>query len=454
MSGTVAPNLVAAVSEQRQWDRLMAMARLGAITGADGSPGVNRPCLSPLDREARRLLIGWGAAIGLAPSVDALGNLFLRLEGSEPGLAPVLTGSHMDSQPAGGRFDGIWGVIAGLEAIQALREAGITPRRPIELVAWTNEEGGRFAPGCMGSMAYAGHSAPGTWDAVEDGEGIRFGEALREQLSLEADLPRRPLGVTHGQSRRRAPGDPDHATQRHAGAEATAPAAGPAPHAYVEAHIEQGPRLETEGFDIGVVTGIQGSRWFLVELRGESAHAGTAPLSTRRDAVQDMLRAITALNALMDDPTDVLRFTVARIEVHPNSSNSVAERVRFTIDFRHPSAAVLAERGDAIEATIRGAVRHCEVVVTERFHALPVEFAPLVTEAVSRAAAAQGLRALRMPSGAFHDAQFMVPLCPSGMIFVPSRKGISHNPAEYSSPAQLAAGARVLAQVLHKVAEE
>ncbi len=425
MSGTVAPNLVSAVSEQRQWDRLMEMARLGAITGADGSPGVNRPCLSPLDREARRLLIGWGEAIGLAPSIDALGNLFLRMEGREPGLAPVLTGSHMDSQPAGGRFDGIWGVLAGLEAIQALREASITPRRPIELVAWTNEEGGRFAPGCMGSMAYAGHSASDTWDAVEDGEGIRFGEALREQLSLEADIPRRPLGVVEG----------------------------PAPHAYVEAHIEQGPRLETEGQDIGIVTGIQGSRWFLVELRGESAHAGTAPLSTRRDAVQDMLRAVTALNALMDDPTDVLRFTVARIEVHPNSSNSVAERVRFTIDFRHPSAAVLAERGDAIEATIRGAVRHCEVVVTERFHALPVEFAPEVTEAVARAAAAQGLRALRMPSGAFHDAQFMVPLCPSGMIFVPSRKGISHNPAEYSSPAQLAAGARVLAQVLGELAE-
>ena len=425
MSEPVAPNLVAAVSEQRQWDRLMQMARLGAITGADGSPGVNRPCLSPLDREARRLLIAWGESIGLTPAIDALNNLFLRMEGREPGLAPVLTGSHMDSQRAGGRFDGIWGVLAGLEAIQALREAGITPRRPIELVAWTNEEGGRFAPGCMGSMTYAGHSPPNTWDAVEDGEGTRFGDALREQMALEADLPRRPLGIVEGQ----------------------------APHAYVEAHIEQGPRLEAEGQDIGIVTGIQGSRWFLVELRGESAHAGTAPLSMRRDAVQDMLRAITALNALMDDPTDILRFTVARIEVHPNSSNSVAERVRFTIDFRHPSAAVLTERGDAIEPTIRAAVQHCAVVVTERFHALPVEFAPEVTEAVARAAAAQGLRALRMPSGAFHDAQFMVPLCPSGMIFVPSRRGISHNPAEYSSPAQLAAGARVLAQVLAELAE-
>ncbi|RAI60514.1 M20 family metallo-hydrolase [Roseicella frigidaeris] len=424
MSGIVAPNAVAAVDGQRQWDRLMAMARLGAITGADGAPGVNRPCLCPLDREARRLLIGWGEAIGLEPSVDALGNLFLRHAGKEPGLPPVLTGSHMDSQPSGGRFDGIWGVLAALEAVQALREAGTATRHPIEIVAWTNEEGGRFAPGCMGSMAYAGHSPPDAWDAVTDGEGIRFGDALAEQLALEADIPRRPLGVVERMR----------------------------PHAYVEAHIEQGPVLEAEGLDIGVVTGIQGSRWFLVELTGESAHAGTAPLSTRRDAVQDMVRAITALNRLMEDPTDVLRFTVARIEVAPNSSNSVAETVRFTIDFRHPDAAVLTARGDAIESTIRQAVRHCEVAVTERFHALPAEFAPAVVEAVARAAAAQGLAAKRMPSGAFHDAQFMVPLCPSGMVFVPSRRGISHNPAEYSSPEQLAKGARVLAQVLAELA--
>ncbi|MFZ4409018.1 MAG: M20 family metallo-hydrolase [Paracraurococcus sp.] len=424
MGTSVAPNAVAAVSETRQWDRLMELARLGAITGADGSPGVNRQALTPLDRTARRLVIGWGEAIGLTTSVDVLGNLFLRHEGTEPGAAPVVSGSHMDSQPAGGRFDGIWGVVAALEAVQALREAGVATKRPIEIVAWTNEEGSRFAPGCMGSMAYAGHSAPDTWDGVADGEGITFGAELRALLESEADLPRRGLGVVEG----------------------------PRPHAYVETHIEQGPILEDEGIDIGIVTGIQGSRWFLVELTGESAHAGTSPVSTRRDAVQDMVRAITALNALMADPTDVLRFTVARIEVAPNSSNSVAETVRFTIDFRHPDAAVLAERGGAIEATIRGAVKNCAVVVTERFHALPVVFAPEVTEAVGRAAASQGLSAKRMPSGAFHDAQFMVPLCPSGMIFVPSRRGISHNPAEYSSPEQLARGARVLAQVLAELA--
>ena len=424
MGTTVAPNAVAAVSEARQWDRLMELAALGAITGADGSPGVNRQALTPLDRVARRLVIGWGEAIGLTASVDALGNLFLRHEGTEPDAAPVLSGSHMDSQPAGGRFDGIWGVIAALEAVQALREAGVSTRRPIEVVAWTNEEGSRFAPGCMGSMAYAGHSAPDTWDGVTDGEGLTFGTELRALLASESDLPRRGLGVVEGKR----------------------------PHAYVEAHIEQGPILEDEGIDIGIVTGIQGSRWFLVELTGESAHAGTSPVSTRRDAVQDMVRAITALNALMADPTDVLRFTVARIEVAPNSSNSVAETVRFTIDFRHPDAAVLAARGDAIEATIKAAVKNCGVAVTERFHALPVQFAPEVTGAVERAAAAQGLSAKRMPSGAFHDAQFMVPLCPSGMIFVPSRRGISHNPAEYSSAQQLARGTRVLAQVLAELA--
>jgi N-carbamoyl-L-amino-acid hydrolase len=420
MSASVAPNAVAAVDEARQWDRLMRMAQLGAIPGE----GVNRAALTDLDHEARRLLLGWGTAIGLAPSVDRLGNLFLRHEGTERGLAPVLTGSHMDSQPNGGRFDGIWGVVAALEAVQALREAGVATRRPIEIVAWTNEEGGRFAPGCMGSMAYAGHSKPDTWDDVADNDGLTFGAELRRMLAAEADIPRRGLGVVDGA----------------------------APHAYVEAHIEQGPLLEAGGLDIGVVEGIQGSRWFLVEILGKSDHAGTTPLGLRKDAVQDMLRAITALNALMHDPEDVLRFTVARIEVSPNTSNSVAERARFTIDFRHPDAAVLTARGDAIEATVQAALTRCTATVTERFHALPSRFDRGVVDAVERSAKAQGLRALRMSSGAFHDAQFMAALCPSGMIFVPSRGGVSHHPNEYSSPAQLAAGARVLAATLVELA--
>ena len=419
MTQAVASNLSAAVSPDRQWDRLMQLARLGAIAGRDGAEGVNRACLTPLDREARRLLIGWAEQVGLAVSVDPIGNLFLRHEGTDPEAAPVLTGSHLDTQPSGGRFDGAWGVIAALEAVQAIRESGTPTLRPIEVVAWTNEEGGRFAPGCMGSMAWSGHSPANTWDEVTDAQGVRFADALREHRDAENDIPKRPLG----------PG--------------TRP-----PVAYLEAHIEQGPVLEAEGLDVGVVSGIQGSRWFVVELRGASAHAGTAPLATRHDAVQDMVRAVTALNALMTDPQDVLRFTVGRIEVQPNTSNSVAELVRFTVDFRHPDKDVLLINGDAVENTVRTAVKSCEVTVTERFHALPVEFDALVQDAVEDAATALGLRSQRMPSGAFHDAQFTVPVCPTGMLFVPCRGGVSHNPAEYSSPGQLANGARVLAAAL------
>jgi N-carbamoyl-L-amino-acid hydrolase len=383
--------------------------------------GVNRPCLSALDRQARRLMIGWAREIGCEVTVDEAANLFFRREGTEPALTPVLTGSHMDTQPEGGRFDGIWGVVAGLEALNALHDAGVRTRRPIELVAWTNEEGGRFRPGCTGSMSWAGHTRPEAFRGILDGDGVAYGDALDEQLALEADIPRRGLGSV--------------------------------PHAYVEAHIEQGPILEAEGFDIGVVTGIQGSRWFTVTLTGATAHAGTAPLRGRRDAVQDMVRAITALNALTADATDTLRFTVARVEVSPNTSNSVANRVRFTIDLRHPDEAVLRAKGDAILATIQGAVRDCDVALEENFHAMPVVFDPLVTGTVAAAAAEEGLRARAIPSGAFHDAQFVVPICPTGMIFVPSRRGISHNPAEYSSPAHLAAGARVLMRTLAALAE-
>lgn len=417
MNDRAAPNLIPAVSEARHWARLMEMAELGAIPGpTPEDPGVNRACLTPLDRTARRKLIGWATELGLTASVDEIGNLFLRQEGTEPSAAPVLTGSHMDSQPRGGRFDGIWGVLAGLEAVQAIREAGIKTRRPIEIVAWTNEEGGRFAPGCMGSMAFSGFAPPDSWDAVTDPEGITFRAALEEHLAAEADIPRRPLGGK--------------------------------PHAYVEGHIEQGPRLEAEGLDIGVVTGIQGSRWFVVELVGKSDHAGTTPLLMRQDAVQDMVRAINALNLLMHDPKDVPRFTVGRIEVSPNSSNSVAETVRFTIDCRHPEKAVLLARGDAIAGVVQAAVRSCAVTVTERFHALPAEFQPEVPAAVERAAQAHGLKAVRMPSGAFHDAQFLVPVCPTGMIFVPCRKGVSHHPSEYARPEHLAAGVAVLAATL------
>lgn len=406
----------APINQQRQWDRLMATARIGAIAG----DGVNRACLTELDREARRLLIGWAREIGLTVSVDDAANLWLRREGAEAGAAPVVTGSHMDTQPNGGRFDGIYGVIAGLEALTALHGADIRTRRPIEVVAWTNEEGGRFAPGCMGSMAWSGFKPISAFADVRDPGGVRFADALAQHLEAEADLPRRPLGHK--------------------------------PHAYIEAHIEQGPLLESENVAIGVVTGIQGSRWFTVTLHGETAHAGTTPLKRRRDAVQYMVRALGALNALMDDPADVLRYTVGRIVVEPNTSNSVADRATFTIDLRHPDARMLRTRGDAIAETVRAAVRAADAEVTEVFSAAPVAFAPEVIGAVERAATTLNLTNRKLPSGAFHDAQFVVPVCPTGMIFVPCRNGVSHNPAEYASPEWLADGTHVVTQAILELA--
>jgi N-carbamoyl-L-amino-acid hydrolase len=410
------PDPVGAVSEARQWGRLMELARLGAIPG----DGVNRQALTPLDREARKLVIAWAGAAGATVTVDEAANLWMRRAGTDPDAAPVLTGSHMDSQPNGGRFDGIYGVVAGLEVLTALDQSGTTTRRPIEVVGWTNEEGSRFAPGCMGSMAWSGFKPIAAFAGIVDLDGTRFGDALAEHLAAEQHLPRRALGGV--------------------------------PHAYVEAHIEQGPKLEAEDLDIGVVTGIQGSHWFNVTLRGESAHAGTTPVSLRRDAVQDMVRVLTALNALMHDPTDVLRYTVGRVTVLPNSSNSVADTASFSIDLRHPDDAVLAARANAVAGVAQSAVRSTTVTVEETFAAAPITFDPGVIGAVERAAASLGYRHVRIASGAFHDAQFVAAVAPTGMIFVPSRRGISHNPAEYTAPDQLAAGTRALMRTLVELA--
>lgn len=406
----------AAVGEERLWDRHMQMARLGAIPG----DGVNRACLTPLDRAARRLLIGWAADAGATVSVDAAANLWLRREGTDPGAPAVLTGSHMDTQPEGGRFDGIYGVLAGLEALTAMEQSGLRTRRAVELVAWTNEEGGRFGPGCMGSMSWSGAKSLADFAHVRDPQNITFADALAEHLKAEADLPVRPLGHV--------------------------------PYAYVEAHIEQGPRLEELGIPIGIVTGIQGSRWFTVTLQGRSAHAGTTPLRLRHDAMQAFIRAATALNTLTHDPADVLRFTIGRITAVPNTSNSVAGRVTFSIDLRHPAAAVLAARGDAITATVQAAAEPVEATVEENFYAKPLTFDPAIADAIARAAEGLGLPTLQMASGAFHDAQFVAQVCPTAMIFVPCRGGVSHHPSEYASPAHVAAGARVLTDALAELA--
>lgn len=400
------------VDERRLWQRHMEMAQIGAIP----KNGVNRAAFSTEDIAARHLLLSWAGARNFAVSMDAIGNLFVRRPGLDPAAAPVLAGSHMDSQPRGGRFDGIYGVLAALEALEAIDEAGLKTQRPIELVAWSNEEGGRFGPCTMGSAVHTGARALSDFLQVTDNDGVMLKDALAETL---AALP--------------------HAEKR----AFKAPVA-----AYIEAHIEQGPLLEMQHKSIGVVTGIQGLRWFNVEVFGESAHAGTTPLAVRKDALRAAVQVIRALTELAEDPHDVVRFTVGRMLVTPNSTNSVASHVLFSVDLRHPDLTTVRRLGDSVAPLARKAAQPCKVKVTPTLYDDPCAFDPDVIGTIERAAAELELPALRLASGASHDAMYMARVCPTGMIFVPCEKGVSHNEAENAKPEDLAAGARVLTAAL------
>ena len=406
-----------AVRPDRLWQRHVDMARLG------GTPkgGVNRQALSPEDAAARNLLASWAEARGFAVSTDAIGNLFVRREGLDPTAAPVASGSHMDSQPTGGRYDGMYGVLAAFEALEALEDAGIRTRRPLLAVAWTNEEGSRFQPGAMGSAVFAGRYALDDMLKVKDWDGTSLGDALATTLKAA------PAPLLPG-----APGFP---------------LAG-----YVEAHIEQGPLLEAAAKTIGVVTGIQGSRRYIVELLGAEAHAGTTPRAARQDAFAAATRIAAALYAATEDADDVLRFTIGRVEVQPGSPNTVPGRVSFTIDLRHPDMAVL----DAQETVLFGIVAQraapCRGRIERVTNVAPTHFAPEVVDLVRAKTVGLGLSHMDLPSGAGHDAMHIATLCPAGMIFVPCERGISHNEIESATPADLAAGTQVLVEVLQDLA--
>ena len=411
-----ARDAAARVDESRLWQRHAEMAKLGAIP----NNGVNRAALSAEDIAARRLLVGWARERGYGVSIDGIGNLFLRRAGADPDAAPVLTGSHMDSQPRGGRFDGIYGVLAGFEALIAMDEAGVTTRRPVEVVAWTNEEGGRFAPCTMGSMIHTGARPLADVLDVTDDKGVKLRDALATTLAATPEAKPRDFKT---------------------------PAAG-----YIEAHIEQGPLLENAEKTIGVVTGIQGLRWFNIEVSGKTDHAGTTPLALRKDALRDAIAIINALTELARDPADVTRFTVGRMLVTPNSPNSVASHVLFSVDLRHPDPARIRALGDAVEPLARKAAKSCAVEVTPTLHDDPCVFDSGVAGAIESAARNLGFAHMRLPSGASHDAMYMARVCPAGMIFVPCEQGISHNEAENAKPADLAAGARVLTAALIELA--
>ncbi len=402
-----------AVSRDRLWDSLMTMATFGALPKG----GVNRLALSAEDIAARGQMRRWAAAHGFADRTDEIGNLFVRRDGTEPGAAPVLTGSHLDTQPKGGKFDGAYGVLAGLEALIAIHEADIETRRPLEVVAWMNEEGSRFRPGVMGSAVFAGKMALADALATADGDGVTVAAALDEVKSANGDSA------------------------------VLSPAGFPVA-AYVEAHIEQGPVLEAERKTIGVVTGIQGIKWFDVQVTGREDHAGTTPLSARKDALKAAVAMIASLEMELGDPDDRLRFTVGRFDTLPGSPSTVPGAVLFTIDLRHPDAATLNRMADLIEPVCRSNRRGCAVTVTQTMDAAPTDFGPPVVDAVRRAAAALEIPAMELPSGAGHDAMNLNGLCPTGMIFIPCEGGVSHNEAENATPEDCAAGAGVLAATL------
>ncbi len=404
------------IDGERLWQRHMELARFGAL--ANG--GVNRQALSEEEIAARAELVRWGRRIGLAPFTDVAGNLFLRLEGEDPALPPVLIGSHIDSQPSGGKFDGVFGVLAGLEVQEAFVASGTRPRRAIETVAWMNEEGSRFAPGMMGSALYAGARSLSDMLAVTDRAGTSVAAALEALLARDENVPQRPLG-------------------REAAC-------------FLEAHIEQGPVLEIEGKTIGVVTGIQGKRTFKVTIEGEENHAGTAPRSVRRDALARAVSIIAALQAAMWDESDITRFTIGMLNVTPNAPSVVPSKVVFSIDLRHPDAATLQALGDRIPQICAEHSGRCEASVMQLLHDPPLTFPAEVRTMLGDAATAIGVPWMDMPSGAGHDARHLNLICPTGMIFVPCRAGISHNEAEWAEKDHLAAGARVLAAAASQLA--
>jgi beta-ureidopropionase / N-carbamoyl-L-amino-acid hydrolase len=405
------------VNPERLWARHMELATVGGL--ANG--GVDRQALTPEEARARAMVLAWAKAIDLTPAIDPVGNLFLRYAGQQPEARPVMAGSHLDTQPIGGRFDGVYGVLAALEAMTALRGMGWEPERPIDLVMWTNEEGCRFAPTTMGSSAFAGALSVDEVLATRDHAGVSVAEALDVVMEILGPMPSRPLGFPI--------------------------------HAFLEIHIEQGPMLEAHGCPVGVVTGVQGLRWFNIDVRGQAGHAGTTPENHRRDALVTALRILGALRELMfggEDCPDVC-FTVGRFEVFPGAPNTIPGRVRFTIDLRHPDADRLKQLGDAIEGVCQRLAEPCAVSVEAGQSSPPIHFDKSMVRLLDGAARSENIQPLHLMSGATHDAKWLGTVAPTGMLFVPCAGGISHNEAESAELDDLVAGSRVMCRALREL---
>ena len=399
------------IDGDRLWDSLSRMGEIGATPAG----GVNRQTLTDGDRAARDLFIAWCREAGCSVRVDSVGNIFARRAGRRGDAPAVAAGSHLDSQPAAGRFDGALGVLAALEVVRTLDDHGVVTELPLEVVSWTNEEGCRFAPSMMGSGVFTGRLDEARMAAIADAQGCTVGAEL-ERIGFRG-------------------------RDRVAVAELDA---------WFELHIEQGPVLEREGTSIGVVTGAHGLRWFDLVVTGHEAHTGPTPMPERRDALHGAARIVTAVNRIGHAHLPGASATVGSIAVHPNSRNTIPGRVAFSVDLRHRDAERLAAMKDALEAEAAAicAADNLELDVQEIAHQPPRHFDPGCVAAVREAAADRGLSWREMMSGAGHDACNLAARVPTAMIFIPCEGGVSHSERENATREDCAAGADVLLQAV------
>jgi N-carbamoyl-L-amino-acid hydrolase len=399
------------IDGKRLWDSLMDMATIGATPKG----GVKRLALGPVDKLGRDHFAKLCTDIGLKVRIDSIGNMFARREGRDPTRLPVLFGSHLDSQPSGGKFDGALGVIAGLEVMRSLNDLGIETEAPVELINWTDEEGSRFGKSLMGSGVWAGRYDQAATEQLKDLEGETVGASL-DAIGYRGPEPAKPF-----------PAD-----------------------AYFELHIEQGPILEAEGKQIGIVLGAQAQVWFNAVAIGQDSHAGSTPPSARKDALVCAARVIDLVDRMMRARGEDGRGTVGRLVVIPNSSNVIPGEVRFSVEFRHPQTAEMERLAVQFPREAAFIARDCgiDLTITEIFRTPFQPFDPACVDLVRSAASRLGYSTREIVSGAGHDAVYVAHHIPTAMIFTPCKDGLSHNEAESIEPYEAEAGAQVLFEAI------
>ena len=397
---------------QRLWD----LAEIGPIPGG----GNNRLALTEADREGRDLVVTWMRDLGLDVSIDTIGNV-VAVQSDVGQGPPVMMGSHIDTVATGGKYDGNLGVLAALEVIETAIESGVELDRPLAAAFFTNEEGSRFPPDMMGSLCYTGGLTVEEAMSTTDADGKSVGDEL-DRIGYRGPVP----------------------------------CPGPAPYAFVELHIEQGPVLERDGMRIGAVTGVQGISWTEINITGQSNHAGTTPMSMRRDAGLAAGELVVAVRRIASEMGGTQVGTVGALRLHPDLVNVVAARAQLIVDLRNTDDDDLQSAERRLLAETKRIATSEEVEIDTKWVARfePVVFDSRVVELVESTASALGLSVRRMPSGAGHDAQILADVCPAGMVFVPSVKGISHNPAEHTEPDDLVAGANVLLNTVVALARD